>query len=117
MKSMRITLLVWFVGIITLALAGLGAFNYQQRQGEMLENLAQQRQAVLKRAGLTLPDALYGFDDRQVENFLAAEMNNRDIATVVVLDASGGLSYAQGRDAEGKAAVRSPDRRKRHPSI
>ena len=105
MKSMRITLLVWFVGIITLALAGLGAFNYQQRQGEMLENLAQQRQAVLKRAGLTLPDALYGFDDRQVENFLAAEMNNRDIATVVVLDASGGLSYAQGRDAEGESVA------------
>ncbi len=105
MKSLRIKLLVWFVGIITLALAGLGAYNYQQRQGEMLENLEQQRQAVLKRAGLTLPDALYGFDDRQVENFLTAEMNNRDIAIVAVLDASGGLSYAKGRDAEGESVA------------
>jgi methyl-accepting chemotaxis protein len=105
MRSLRIKLLVWFVGIITLALAGLGAFNYQQRQAEMLDNLAQQRQAVLKRAVLTLPDALYGFDDRQIENFLAAEMNNRDIATVMVLDPAGALAYAQGRNEEGESVV------------
>jgi len=103
MRSLRIKLLVWFVGIITLALAGLGAFNYQQRQAEMLVNLEQQQQAVLKRAGLSLPNALYGFDELQIENFLAAEMNNRDIETVVVLDTSGNFAYAHGRNEQGEA--------------
>jgi len=107
MRSLRIKLLVWFVGIITLALACLGLFNYQQRHGEMLVNLEQQQQAVLKRAGLSLPNALYGFDELQVENFLAAEMNNRDIETVVVLDTSGNFAYAHGRNEQGEAIALS----------
>ena len=77
MRSLRIKLLVWLVGVITVLLAGLGAFTYHQRQGELLDNLAHQRQAVMKRAGLTLPEALYGFDERQVED-LAAEGASRE---------------------------------------
>ncbi|MDH3997251.1 MAG: methyl-accepting chemotaxis protein [Desulfuromonadales bacterium] len=102
MKSLRIKLLVWFVGIISLALVGLGAFNYQQSQIEMLEGLEQQRHAIMKRALLSLPDALYGFNDLQIENFLSAEMNNRDVESVVVFDTTGALSHARGRNVEGE---------------
>ncbi len=105
MRSLRIKLLVWFVGIITLALVGLGAFNCQQRQGEMLEGLDQQRHAILKRAGSTLPGALYAFDEQQVVSYLAAEMNNLDLETVVVIGGSGEFMYAQGRNSEGETVT------------
>ncbi len=101
MKSLRIKLLVWFICIITLSLVGLGAVNYKQRQTEVLSNLDSQRQAIVKRAGLTLPDALYAFDDQQVENFLSAEMNNQDVKVVVVFNEAGAFWHARGRDAEG----------------
>jgi methyl-accepting chemotaxis protein len=78
----------------------LGAYNYKQSQAELLASLDQQRQAVLKRAGLTLPDALYGFDDRQTETFLAAEMNNQNVESVVVFDEDGKLMYGRGRNSE-----------------
>ncbi len=105
MKSIRIKLLFWFVGIITLVLVGLGAFNYQQRQSEMLGSLEQQRQAVLERAGLNLPDALYGFDDQQIDNFLFAEMSNRNLETVAIYDESGTLTHARGRNSEGEVVT------------
>jgi methyl-accepting chemotaxis protein len=89
------------VGIITVALAGLGLFNYKQSQADMLLSLDQQREAVKNRAGLTLPDAIYGFDDTQIENFLDAEMHNQNLATIVVLDENGQVSHARGRDSEG----------------
>jgi methyl-accepting chemotaxis protein len=101
MRSLRIKLLVWLVGIITVALAGLGLFNYKQSQADMLLSLDQQREAVKNRAGLTLPDAIYGFDDTQIENFLDAEMHNQNLATIVVLDENGQVSHARGRDSEG----------------
>ncbi len=107
MRSLRVKLLVWFVGIITLALTGLGAFNFQPRQGEVLISLEQQEQAVLKRAGSTLPNALYSFDDLQIENFLAAEMNNQNVETVVVLDTSGNFAYGHGRNEQGEAITLS----------
>jgi alcohol dehydrogenase len=44
-----------------LVLVGLGAFNYQQRQSEMLGSLEQQRQAVLERAGLKVGDSIAVF--------------------------------------------------------
>ena len=102
MKSLRIKLLIWFVCIVSLALAGLGVFNFNQRQAEMLVGLDQQRQATLDRAGLSLPDVLYGYDERGIENFLASEMNNQNIATLVVHDASGTFAYGHGRNGEGE---------------
>ena len=102
MKSLRIKLLLWFICIITLSLAGLGAVNYKQRQTEVLSNLEKQRQAITKRAGLTLPDALFAFDDQQVENFLSAEMNNQAVEIVVVFDEDGKFWHARGRDPEGE---------------
>ena len=102
MKSLRIKLLLWFICIITLSLAGLGAVNYKQRQTEVMFNLEKQRQATIKRAGLTLPDALFAFDDLQVENFLSAEMNNQAVETVIVFDEDGKFWHARGRNSEGE---------------
>lgn len=102
MKSLRIKFLIWCIGIIALALTGLGAFNYNQRQAEMLAGLDQQRQAVLQRAELTLPNALYGYDEDQVKNFVDAEMNNRDVGTIIVYESSGEIMYAGGRDDAGE---------------
>ncbi len=103
MKSLKIKLLVWYVAIITVVLSGLGVVNYLQRQSELKQTYASQREALLKRASLALPGALYGYDEKQMENFLVAEMNNPDVAAVVLYDAAGKMTHARVRNAAGEA--------------
>lgn len=104
MRSLRIKLLVWYITLIALVLGGMGALNYQKRKAEILTGLEQQREAVIARAELTLPNALYSFDDQQVTNFLTAEMNNLDVKTLAVYDSEGKLTFAYTRSASGEAA-------------
>lgn len=105
MRSLRIKLLISYVILIALIMGGMGIFNYQASKADLLASLDQQREAVVVRAGLTLPSAMYGYDDQQVLNFLAAEMNNSDVQTLAVFDAGGTLFFANNRNATGEAEV------------
>jgi len=105
MNSLRIKLMVWFMAITVVVLSGLGAFNYVDKRGELQQGLENQRQALVKRALTTLPDALYSFNDGQVASFLDAEMNNLGVAALVVLDPNGNFSQGRGRNDEAAVEV------------
>lgn len=101
MKSLRAKVLLSVVAITVTVLTTLALFNYVQKKNALNELLTQQSQGIVQRASLTLPEALFSYDERLIKNFLLGEMNNENVGGLAILDPEGKVRYAFFRDPQG----------------
>ncbi|MFC4157761.1 methyl-accepting chemotaxis protein [Chitinimonas lacunae] len=101
MQSISGRLNVLFVVIVTLVLAGLGAFNYTSSKQRLERGLEEQANALATRLQLSLPAAIWNFDKIQIAQILEAEMASVAFNGILL---SNGKDFIDGRmrNAEGK---------------
>lgn len=89
MHSIRLRLTLLYVILVTATLAAFG-FYAHARLSEELEQRYKERQAeTLSRLKTSLPTVLWNYDKPQAERILLAEVEQREVVAVRVLDTSG----------------------------
>ncbi|WP_179958208.1 methyl-accepting chemotaxis protein [Chitinimonas arctica] len=115
-RSISGRLNILFVVIVSVVLAGLGAFNYVSSKNHLEEGLKEQADALSVRLQLSLPAAIWNFDKTQLGQVLEAEMvsktfngirlqNGKDYLTGLMRGPDG-KTTAAGADAKIKGVLR-----------
>lgn len=83
-RSLRAQLLIWVILIETLILLVAGIVQYNQKKTAEIKDLEQHCEMTANRLSVVLPAALYSFEDAQVDRALTAEMDNRNISSLLI---------------------------------
>ncbi|MGQ5525303.1 methyl-accepting chemotaxis protein [Chitinimonas sp. PSY-7] len=83
-KSISLKLSLIFVIIVTVVLAGLGIYNYQQAEKRLLREREEAVKGLLYRISLSLPVAVWNFDTTQAEQIVRSEINRSFILGLVI---------------------------------
>ena len=88
--------------ITTTVLFALGAKEYRTNKKESIEDLKEKAQIVSKRLSKVLVMPLWNLETENIESALLAEMADKSIFSIIVVDSGGELAAAKKRDDNWK---------------
>jgi methyl-accepting chemotaxis protein len=100
-KSISLKLNLLFVVIVTLVLAGFGSYNYNRMQDQLRTERTQSIAQMLDRLSLSLPVAVWNFDQTQADSIVRSEIN-RNFIHAISVTAEDKVFLSLHRDAAGK---------------
>ncbi|MES1982041.1 MAG: methyl-accepting chemotaxis protein [Pseudomonadota bacterium] len=100
-NSIQFRLGIFFVLLVTTALLLSGIYNYNVAKEELVASLNAQARNSLGRLKLSLPNALWNFDQPQIEQIIQSELQEDYIRAIVINDDKGVIA-AFSRAPDGK---------------
>ncbi|MFC4159428.1 methyl-accepting chemotaxis protein [Chitinimonas lacunae] len=97
-----------FVVIVTTVLALLGAYNGAVTRDRLEKGLAEQQRALAGRLQLSLPEAIWNFNEGQIGKILEAEMGE-SIVHGILLEMDGKFLGGRKRGSDGKPTPAAKD--------
>ena len=101
LSSIQSTLTLIFICMVTLILAGMGAFNLYKAKSDRIAALHAQVELSLARLQTSLPGALWRFDQTQVDQTIRSEMGAPYVLGIRV-EKDGKSQGGEGRDEQGR---------------
>jgi methyl-accepting chemotaxis protein len=105
-KSISVKLNLLFVAIVTLVLAGFGTFNYSRTQEQLRSERREAIEQLKDRLALSLPVAVWNFDQPQADSIVRSEINRSFIRAISVTAED--KVFLSLRRENGKLEVASP---------
>ncbi|MFO7918119.1 MAG: hypothetical protein R6V13_08575 [Anaerolineae bacterium] len=87
--------------VLTLVLAGIGAFNYLDSKSQAMIRLSNMGQNAVGRFQLNLQAPIWNLENQQAQKIIQSEMADENIYAVIVREANGesifGPTFCEGR--------------------
>ena len=103
--KIRTKLILWLLLLATIVSGAFSVRNFLGERSRLLEQMNEQATAAVKRMENVLPQALYNFDNAQVEKTLEVEMYDANITALLVTDKSNKVVAGKKRGADGRSVT------------
>lgn len=105
MMSIRLRLIALFVMLVTVTLAGFGAYGQLRLSRELEQRFTDRQKEALIRLKTSLPTALWNFDKAQTERIIRAELEPVEVTSVTVFDSKSNVIASVARKASNSGAL------------
>jgi len=101
MVSIRLRLIALFVLLVTVTLAGFGAYSQLRLSRELEQRFTDRQKEALIRLKTSLPTALWNYDKAQTERIIQAELEPIEVTSVTVFDSKSNVIASVARKTAG----------------
>jgi len=108
-NSITAQIIIPFVLVVSMFLAGFGGLNYSQTKVQLEQQLEEQVKNSLHRMALSLPELIWNYELELLEKSAQSEMNSRFLAGIVVKSNESEILVSKVKDMEGNISDKEVD--------